>query len=434
MDTGTSCSGARLHEMVGLMLISLIVMMAAVFTLYFMPLVVAPPVAAALYAGLWVYERRLGVTSPITRIMTVFYVVFGLARYQIEDLSWMAWFSPIVYWTLATLIFALALAGRPFTAVYSGDAGFAPLHRALSLVWGGLHLTAGLAALVLIPSPGFLYVPLGLMVLGVVITVWLNFFSMGPACGRRPRFELEGYSFREATSREDREAFNHVVAEAYLADLQSALGMRHKIDTATIIREHKASDDKWQGEFLPFLVFAGDRPVGGIGIFFDHQQRGLPVEGEAQIDLNPWRRLGPVAEVGRLGVHRRYRISPALLKGLFKCVIEAAAERRVHFIFNDSFEFQAAMYEKIGFKALHDEPYVSEPEHSTGYGLKVLPMMMDLAGMVRLHTPSGPVADMRDVLAPYVMERFFKHLVVRDMASTFIFPKRNPEEIENAKA
>ena len=210
--------------------------------------------------------------------------------------------------------------------------------------------------------------------------------------------------------------------------------MRRKIDKEAIIREHQASNRKWQGDFLPFLAFADDRPVGGICIFFDHEERGLPIEGEARIDLKPWRRVGPVAEVGRLGVLRRYRISPVLLKGLFKCVIEAAAERRVHFIFNDSFDFQAKMYEKIGFKALHDEPYVSGDEHSTGYGLKVLPMMMDLAGMVRLDTPGGMAADMRDILAPYVMERFFKHLAIREMASTFHFSKHNPREIENAKA
>ena len=419
--------------MVRLMLVSLIVMIVTIVALYFTPLTVAPLIAASLYAGLWAYERRLGVASPITRIMIVFYLLFAFARYWLDDLSWMAWFSPMVYWTLAALIFALLLAGRPFTAVYTGDASFPPLHRAISLLWGGLHFAAGLAALVLIPGLGFLYLPLSLMVLGALVTVWLNFVSMGPAYGRQPRFELEGYSFREAASRDDRETFYNVIAEAYRADLQSALGMRRKIDKEAIIREHQASNRKWQGDFLPFLAFAGDRPVGGICIFFDHEERGLPIEGEARIDLKPWRRVGPVAEVGRLGVLRRYRISPVLLKGLFKCVIEAAAERRVHFIFNDSFDFQAKMYEKIGFKALHDEPYVSGDEHSTGYGLKVLPMMMDLAGMVRLDTPGGMAADMRDILAPYVMERFFKHLAIREMASTFLFPKHNPREIENAK-
>ena len=433
MDTGTAAAGARLRASVRLMLISLTVMMAAIVALYFTPLAVAPLVAASLYAGLWAYERRVGVASPITRVMTVFYLLFALALHWGDDPSWVAWFSPTVYWTLATLIFALLLAGRPFTALYAANAGFPPLHRATSLMWGGLHLAAGLAALLLIPGPGFLYVPLGLMALGAFVTLWLNFVSMGPARGRRSRFELEGYSFREAVSREDREAFHNVIAEAYRADLQSALGPRRKIDTATIIREHRAANDKWEGDFLPFLAFADGRPVGGVGIFFDHKRRGLPIEGEAQIDLSPWRRAGAVAEVGRLGLLRRYRISPALLKGLFKCVVEAAAERRVHFIFNDSFKFQAAMYEKLGFKALRDKPYVSKAEHSTGYGLEVLPMMMDLAGMVRMGAPSGMAADVYGVLAPYVMERFFKHIVVREMASAFLGPKRNPEEIEHAK-
>ena len=433
MDTGTADSGAKLRAAVGLMLAGLTVMMAAIVILYFAPLAVAPLLAAALYAGLWAYERRLGVVSPITRIMTAFYLFFaGFPFYRGDDPSWTAWFSPMVYWTLAALILALLLAGRPFTAVHAGAAGFAPLHRATSLVWGGLHLAAGLAALVLAPGSGFLYVPLGLMALGAFATIWLNFFSMGPAGKRRSSFELEGYSFREATSRSDRETFHRVIAEAFRPDAQSALGLRRKIDTEAIVRDHRAISDARPDTFLPFLAFAGDRPVGGICIFFDHARRRLPIEDVAHLDLTPWRRVGPIAEVGRLGVLPRYRISPALLKGLFKCVIEAAAEKRIHVLFNDAFDFQARMYEKLGFKAFHGMAQGPCAEQVTSYGIKVVPMIMDLAGTVRRGGPDGTAADMHDVLAPYVMERFFKHVVVREMASAFLRRRRNQEEIENA--
>ena len=434
MDHATAGSGARLRAMVKLMLISLGVMLAAIFTLYFAPLGVAPLVAASLYAGLWAYERRLGAASPITRVMTVFHLTCAFVAFGEDDPSWMAWIAPTVYWTLAALILSLLAAGRPFTAMNTGNAGFQPLHRLLSSMWGGLHLAAGLAALVLVPDPAFLYVPLGLMVLGALATVWLNFVSMGPAWERPACFEVEGYSFREAKTRSERETFHSVIAEAYRADLQSALGPRRKIDATEIAREHRASDSKWRDDFVPFLAYAGDRPVGGICIFFDRKRFGLPIEGEAQIDLGPWRRMGRVAEVGRLGVLRRHRISPVLLKGLFKCVIDVAAEKRIHFIFNDSFEFQARMYEKLGFNAFRDEPYVSRAEHSTGYGLKVLPMMMDLAAIVRGGAPGAIAADLVDHLTPYVMERYFKHLVIHDAARGFTLPNRNPEGIDNARA
>ena len=434
MEHGTTGSGARLRAMVKLMLVGLGVMLAAIFTLYFAPLVAAPLVAASLYAGLWAYERRLGVASPITRVMTVFHLVCAFAAFGADDPSWMIWIAPTVYWTLAALILSLLAAGRSFTAMNAGEIGFRPLHRLLSCMWGGLHFAAGLAALVLVPSPAFLYVPLGLMVLGAIATLWLNFVSMGSAWERPTRFELEGYSFREAGSPSEREDFHKVIAEAYRADLQSALGMRRKIDTAEIAREHRVSGGKWQDAFVPFLAYAGDRPVGGIAIFFDRGGRGLPIEDEARIDLGPWRRMGRVAEVGRLGVLRRHRFGPTLLKGLFKCVIDAAAERRIHFLFNDSFEFQAQMYEKLGFRALRDTPYVSRAEHSTGYGLEVLPMMMDLAALVREGTPGAIAADLDERLAPYVMERYFKHLVIHDLAHSFTRPNRIPEEIDNATA
>ena len=420
--------------MVKLMLLSLGVMLAAIFTLYFAPLGAAPLIAASLYGGLWAYERRLGAASPITRIMTVFLVICGCVAWGGDDPSWMAWIVPIIYWTLAALILALLAMGRPFTAINIGDGGFQPLHRLLASMWGTLHFAAGLAALALVPSPAFLYVPLSLMVLGALATVWLSFVSALPAWERPSRFEIEGYSFREARSRGDREAFDRVIAEAYRADLQGAMGMDRRIDTVAIMREHRASNRKWEDDFVPFLAFAGDRPVGGIGIFFDHGKRGLPVEGEAHIDLGPWRRMGRVAEVGRLGVLRRHRISPVLLKGLFKCVIEAAAERRVHFIFNDSFEFQARMYEKLGFEALRDNAYVSRAEDSTGYGLKVQPMMMDLAASVRAGAPSAIAADLIGLLAPYVMERYFKHLVIGEMAGGLRRPQRVAEATRNAQA
>ena len=434
MDHGKAGSGARLRAMVKLMLVSLGVMLAAIFTLYFAPLGVAPFVAASLYAGLWAYERRLDAVSPITRIMTVFHLICAFVAFGADDPSWMTWIAPMVYWTLAALILSLLAVNRPFTAMNAGDIGFQPLHRLLSSMWGALHLAAGLAALALAPSPAFLYVPLSLMVLGAFATLWLNLVSMGPAWERPAGFELEGYSFREAKTDSEREIFYDVIAEAYRADLQSALGMRRKIDASEITREHRVSGSKWHDAFVPFLAYAGDRPVGGIGIFFDRGQRGLPIEGEAQIDLGPWRRMGRVAEVGRLGVLRRHRPSPALLKGLFKCVIDAAAERRVHFLFNDSFEFQARMYEKLGFRAFRDGPYVSRAEHSTGYGLEVLPMMMDLAAIVREGAPRAIAADLVGHLAPYVMERYFKHLVIRDMTRGFTRPNRVPEEIDNATA
>ena len=434
MTHGTGGSGARLRTMVKLMLVSLVVMLAAIVALYIAPLGVAPLVAASLYASLWGYERRLGVASPITRFMTVFNLLLACAVHLDGEASWMGWLSPAVYWTLAAVILALLAAGRPFTAIYTGDAGFRPLHLVQSMIWGITHFVAGLAALLLIPNPLFLYVPLCLMVLGVLATVWLNFCSMGPACGRRAQFDLGGYSFREARSRSDCEAFHKMIAEAYRSDLQSALGMRRRIDTAMIIREHRAANGRWGDDLLPFLAFAGDRPVGGICIFFDHRHHGLPIEGEARIDVNPWRRAGPVAEVGRLGVLRRHRLSPLLLKGLFKCVVEAAAEKGIHFIFNDSFEFQAKMYEKLGFRALSGAQYVSHSEGSTGYGLEVLPMMMNLAAIVRMDTPSDIAAEMEGVLAPYVMERFFKRLVVRDAARAVFHPIRNPKRYDHANA
>ena len=417
--------------MVRLMLTSILVMLASIFALYLAPLSVAPWISASLYIALWAQERRLGVASPITRLMSVFYLLLASASHWTADASWLVHAAPVVYWTMAVLILALLIAGRPFTSYYAGGAGFPPLQTRVSMLWGGLHAGAGACALALFPGLGFIFLPVALMILGALATLWLNFISMGPAFGRQPRFDLDGYTFREAVGSADREIFHDLIANSYRADLQRELGMSRKLAVETILREHRATSDKWRDCDLPFLAFAGGRPVGGICIFFDHGGHGLPIECEAQIDLAAWRAIGPIAEVGRLGVDRRNRFSPALLRGLFKCVVEAAVERNVHFLFNDSFDFQAGMYRKIGFTPLHEEPYVSPEFSSTGYGLKALPMMMNLAGMVRIDSKGNSAADLHDILAPYVGERFFKHLVLRELVRSICFRKNAPKEIAN---
>ena len=427
--------GVRLRAVVRLMLASIVVMLVAIFTLCFAPLPAAPAIAAALYAGLWIRERQVGVCSPLTWVMTTFYVGFALTGWWFGHPYWTAWFPLLVYFTLAALILSLLLAGRPFTAFYTGDAGFPPLLRRIAAIWGGLHLLAGLAALLFVPHPAFIYVPVSLMVAGAVATLWINFVSMGAAHERQPHFALGDFSFREVRAPEDRALFYEVISEAYRTDLQKTLGARRKLGEEEIRREHRASDARRENTFLPFLAFSGRRPVGGICIFFDHRDHGLPLEGEAPLDLAPWRRAGPVAEVGRLGVLPSYRINPTLLKGLFKCVIEAAAERRVCFLFNDSFSFQVRIYEKIGFSPLQERPYRAPETGSTGYGLEILPMMLDLAGMVRMDVEKSVTSDMmRDVLAPYVLERYFKHLTLRETVDALFRPGRRRPEMRDARA
>ena len=435
MQAAAMPPGVRLRAVVRLMLASLAVMLAAIFTLYFAPLAVAPAIAAALYVGLWSRERRVGVFSPVTWVMTAFYVGFMFVGWYFEAPYQAAWFPLLVYWTLAALILSLLLAKRPFTAFYTGDAGFPPLLRRVAAMWGGLHFLAGLAALLLVPHPAFIYVPVLLMVAGAAATLWLNFVSMGAAHERQPRFDLGDFSFREAIAPEDRKLFYEVISEAYRADLQKALGARRKLGEEEIRREHRASDAPRENTFLPFLAFSGGRPVGGICIFFDHREHGLPSEVESPLDLTPWRRAGSMAEVGRLGVLPRYRINPTLLKGLFKCVIEAAAERRVCFLYNDSFTFQVRIYEKIGFLPLRERAYRTPEANSTGYGLDILPMMLDLAGMVRMDVEKHTASDMmRDVLAPYVIERYFKYLVLRETVDALFRPKRRLPVVRDARA
>ncbi len=414
MGTTNQTHGIKLRIATRLMLVSQIIMVAAIITQYFAPLYVAPVIATSFYFGLWLAERNVGITSPVTLLMTLFYLVFSLARYLIEDQSWLVYAPSVIYFTLAMLVFGFLLCGKPFTSFYSDGKGFAPLHLTMSIVWGVLHVCSGLAGYFLIPSIMFLYVPLGLMILGSIVTLWLNFVSMGQSYERKTNFVFGNFNFREAKTQEDREIFYRVVAKSYRADVQKALGMRRRVDEDMIITAHKNSDDKRGGAQIPFIVFEGDIPIGSICLFLDNSD-GLPIEGETDIDLTFWRKKGRVAEVGRLGLVRTHRFNQMALKGLFKCVVEVAAEKSICYILNDSFYFQVSLYKKIGFLTLVDQPYLCPYESTSGFGLECIPMIMDLANMVRLDDETNITADVHDILSPYVIERFFKRLVIKEV-------------------
>ncbi len=414
----TEPEGPFLRAAVRLMLLGLSVMVLALMSLYFTPILIAPFLSASLYALLWAKERQHGVSSPITKVMLLFYIVLAIGRIFITDVGWSAYAGTVVYALLGVMVFGLLAAGKPFTMVYSRGAGFAPLHRRMSLMWGSLHLLAALASWFLMPHLAFLLVPMGLMLLGAIGTLVLNFVTMGPSYGRQTRFDLGRFHFAEVKTETERDMFYDIIAEAYRGDLQRAAGPKRRIEKARIEAEHRSSDQKRNGYTVPFLVFDGQTPVGGICMFLDHPKSGLPIEAEAGISANAQRAKGAVVEMGRLGILPRYRLERSVLTGLFKCVIEAAIERRVHTILNDSFTFQVGLYSKIGFSAISDAPYTCPDDGSTGYGLQAWPMALDLARMVRLDQATTTTTEVQNILQPYVVERFFKILAVQEIGET----------------
>lgn len=408
--------GPFLRAATRLMLLSLMTMVLALLCLYLAPIKVAPFVSAGLYALLFAMERRHGVTSPITSVMLGFYAPLAVSRFITDDIAWSAYAGPAVYGVLALMVFGLLAIGRPFTAVYSRGAGLPALHQRMSVMWGSLHLAAALAGYFLMPSLAFLYVPMALMLIGATATLVMNFVWMGPGFGRQKRFELGRFRFEQVETEAAREDFYTVIAEAYRGDLARAAGPSRRIDAARIKAEHLASDAKrGAGAAIPFLVRDGAKPVGGICLFLDHPELGLPIEAEAGISLDVRRATGALVEMGRLGILPTYRLERKVLTGLFKCVIETAIERRVSWVMNDSFTFQVGLYSKIGFQPIQDEPYVCAEEGSTGYGLKALPMTLDLERMIRLDQRTTTTSEVQDILQPFVVERFFKLLAVREL-------------------
>lgn len=62
-----------------------------------------------------------------------------------------------------------------------------------------------------------------------------------------------------------------------------------------------------------------------------------------------------------------------------------------------------------------DQPYLCPSDSTSGFGLECMPMIMDLANMVRLDDETDITADVHNILSPYVIERFFKRLVIKEI-------------------
>lgn len=404
--------GTFLRAATRLMLLSLATMVLSLLSLYFAPLFISSFISATLYGFLCFFEWRLKIFSPITRLMTFFYVSLSFARFFTTDLAWSAYAAPLIYTILAFVVFCFLAVGRPFTIYYSKGAGFYPLHKKMSLLWGSLHAMAALASITLMPNVAFLFVPMALMLIGAVGTLWLNFVSMGKVYGRQKIFNVGRFRFEEVQTEAQRELFYSTIADAYSSDLQRAAGPGHRVDKNSIKDRHRSSDEARRGYTIPFLAYLGSQPIGGICLFIDHPELGLSIESEANLSLDNFRDKGPVVEIGRLGILTPYRLDRSVLMGLFKCMIEAAVERKVYTILNDCFSFQVKLYSKIGFTPIQEEAYGGG---STGLDIKALPMAMNLARMIRLEEQNTVGREVRDMLQPYVVERFFKILAIKEI-------------------
>jgi hypothetical protein len=405
--------GVRLRMAVTLMLASQVVMLGSIFSTYLISWPIAGLISLGLYVALWYAEARAGIMSPITRLMTVLYALILGARWAGIDPAQLAHVPSLIYTLLALLTLGLLAAGQPFVALYSSDAGFRPLQWALSAMWGVLHLLSALAAWLLLPDVSFMLVPMALMLLGSAGTICMSFFTIGKRFDRQHAFEMNGFSFCQVKRAEDRERFYKVVADAYRTDLQRVLGARKRLDLETITHEQVVSDDKRDSAIVRFLAFEGDRPVGAICVYLDHAVEGLPIEDESGLDLADYRRNCRIAEMGKLAIVRSHRLNQSLLKGLFKCAVEVAAQHYISVIFNDSFAFQQRLYEKIGFSPLSDVGYTAQDSGSTGFGVTLMPMSLDLERMVALDASTTTSAEMRDQLNAYVMERYFKRITLK---------------------
>ena len=419
--------GEKLRHGVYLMLLSLMVMMVALSSLYFLSIVVASFIGLGLYASLFYYEMRAQMRSPITALMLVFFAGLSIASLIVKDAGLFAYTAPIIYFSLAAAVWGGWLLNRPFTASYSDKKNLPALHRLLSVVWGSCFLLAGSAALLFLWIPHFLilYVAFLSMITAVGATLWIEFFNMGNAWSRAKSFDYDGFHFQQIDENDgqNRHKIYDLVANAYCADIRKFLKPpAQSVELASLMERQQQYDTRRKDmKMLRFLAFKGIQSVGSISVCLDDAQMKLPMEDESRFEmhekLQTYRQQGRVMQVIRIALAPRYRLNPTLLEGLFKCVADIAAQKNISFMIVTTVDFHRSLFKKIGFEALQQQPFLCDQKGYHGYEMPVMPMVLNFASLVRLddteHSLSG--TENRSLTNPYLAARFFKRLAVYDL-------------------
>ncbi|OPY03369.1 MAG: hypothetical protein A4E61_01112 [Syntrophorhabdus sp. PtaB.Bin184] len=412
-----TCKGKlhRCREMRPVLILFLLINYAAIIVsiagVYFLPVAVSFPLCIAIYSSTLAAEIRYNRITPIVSLSLSLYLTIFVLYFVSGKDYFLLYAGPIFYFSLAFATLVLLAARHPFTLFYSRRRGLRSLHYAVSIVWSVVYVIAGVTSVLLMPHVAFILLPLGLVLAGIGITLYLQYFSFGRSNKRQKEFQLDRYRFREiGDSVEARESFYAVS----LGELWGTVGQtlrRDKVTQKDFTQRILDIDRSYQEDITRFAAYDNGRMIATIQCEED-KRRGLPVEEFAGLRLDPLKKLGKVMGIERWSIRREYRFKPALALGLFKLFFEYALEHDVAFLIVYTYESLVEMEQKTGFVRIFDDPVKNRL-----VGTETYLLLYNLSRVIvnKVMNGSTTSAQLAPLLNPYLLERYYKRQALANL-------------------
>lgn len=391
----------------------LFLLQAFVFTtvtfglILFVPALYSIPLCFLISAYLACKEFRRKIYSPITISLVLLYPLLYILL--LTENPYTAYFGMGVFAWLGIVGLGLLIAKKPLTALYSEGKGDMRLHYLLSSIWVASWILSLITAYVLMPDISYLIAPFCITLATFGIIIYFTFFDTRLLARRQKEFTLGEYTFKQLSypSREFEEYIDfyawHISHEVHKKPegYQVLRDAAHKVD---------AFDSK---DKIPFGAYHNGKLVGSCAITLPAKGELLPVEQQTPVSFAEIRKLGPIADVGRLVIAKGYRERPDVIRGLLKGTLEVALEKDMVFLMSEVFPSGSMFHYRLGFSTLfkRSHPHFTVTFDPVG---TVVVFFNNLASTIFIQTEKiNSTTQLGNSINELLAERWIKRQVVK---------------------
>jgi hypothetical protein len=385
---------------------------ASLLLLFLTPSSLSYATCALLYAATFVAEHRSGVVSPQTVALFAVWATGALIQPFLPDQNALQLHEgAAIFATLTMLSLALLASGRPLARYYGGDWGPRALHDATTAIWLVISFVGLAVSLACPPASPVLWAQPVLALSAAIATLTMSLAWFGPRHRRRRTFSLGGFTFRQLPN--DAAAIEGFIAffageiwEAVARDRRTQI----RYSREEILEDLRRTEGQTGGaRRLYFLALHEDKIVGTVAVAWDGADRHLPIETAFGVTFEPLRRFGKIMEVRRLCVAKSHRFQEEVIRGLFKCAIEAALDNDASFLVDFTFGFVTGLLQKVGFDVI--EPHDREV---CEFGAPMRLLAINFARrQLSLAALDKTQESMREIVSPYLRYRYVQRAVLR---------------------
>ncbi|KFF67591.1 hypothetical protein IW01_14680 [Pectobacterium brasiliense] len=384
------------------MFISLVNLIFCLGFIFFIDLKIAFVIAFFCYLFIVTLELKHNIRSPVSIFMLLMYTVLTI-------LSWFDIYighraGIIIFTSLALLVGGLLLVGKPFTAFYSAGRGLRVLHYTNSAIWLQAYLLSLFFSIWFVPEIEFILVPYAICVMAGLVTIFFSIVWFGNNNIRKDKFSINNFDFKRIT--ESTAKYQRFFIEKVLSDEQRSYLLLNEL-------QHEIANSVFDGNdnVLIFCAYDGDKMVGCIRCVLANEVP-LPIENEANLDLQNLKRIGSILQVGRFSIDEKYRERPEIITGLFKCLIELALAKDISFIIGNAATHRVTLYMKLGFHLLFP-PSDPRSRVKLPYGTLCTPVIMNFSNLIIKNRDEVSKYGFIDYVNRYLLERWYKRAALR---------------------